>query len=435
VPAIIGDAALRSAFSAIEPYSSAVLAVSGGPDSMALMHLACRWLRLVQRDRSAFSVVTVDHGLRPQSREEAEFVAREAKKLGFVHATVRWTGEKPKTRIQSTARSARYDLLEDYCRSRSIPCLITAHTRDDQAETFLMRLRRGSGLDGLAAMAPTSKWKNVSVVRPLLGMSKARLIVYARLHAIPFVADPSNENLRFERARIRAAFKAFAAAGITPSALVRSVFRLQRSREALTQVAESFLDKYFKVGALAQGELPRDEFNKLPPDLALRVLARVLTLLSGRQKPLRLAKLEHVFERLSLDHCKITFGGCLIVAQGDRLRFYRESGRIGAEPTPVKPGQSVIWDGRFILTFGPKLDDNVTVRYLGAKGWITYRKELKSHKVPSEINRLAALATPALWKGKELQSAPLLGFTASRSAGLETRTSLVPGLVRFVKRM
>ncbi len=174
MPTIISNASLLYAFSCLEPLPASVLAVSGGPDSMALMHLTRRCLDIKGRPPAAVAVVTVDHGLRAESKEEAAFVADHARRLGFAHTTVEWTGEKPKTGIQAAARRARYDLLASHARACGIACIVTAHTEDDQAETLLMRLRRGSGIDGLAAMASVSEWNGVAIVRPLLGFSKAR---------------------------------------------------------------------------------------------------------------------------------------------------------------------------------------------------------------------------------------------------------------------
>ena len=141
---------------------------------MALMHLLRRWLNIRGRAPATVAVVTVDHRLRAESKEEAAFVADQARRLGFAHITIDWRGEKPKTGIQAAARRARYDLLTSYARSSGMSCIVTAHTEDDQAETLLMRLRRGSGVDGLAAMAPVSERNGVAIVRPALGFSKAR---------------------------------------------------------------------------------------------------------------------------------------------------------------------------------------------------------------------------------------------------------------------
>ena len=181
---------------------------------MALMHLARRWLDLTHRSPAGFAVATIDHGLRAESKDEAAFVASAAQALDFKHTTIAWEGEKPKTGIQAAARRARYDLLASACRAGAKACVVTAHTEDDQAETVLMRLRRGSGVDGLAGMDAVSEWDGVAVVRPLLSFSKARLLAYLRASSVPFVRDPSNENPAFERVRLRRAAKALAAAGI-----------------------------------------------------------------------------------------------------------------------------------------------------------------------------------------------------------------------------
>ena len=130
------------------------LAVSGGSDSTALMVLFADWLRQAERDAGLHTVLVVDHGLRPGSADEARAVADRAAALGFRHAVLAWQGPKPHTGIQAAARAARYRLMAEHMTAHDIGCLLTAHTRDDQAETLLMRLARGSGVDGLAAMAP-----------------------------------------------------------------------------------------------------------------------------------------------------------------------------------------------------------------------------------------------------------------------------------------
>ncbi|MBI4724678.1 MAG: tRNA lysidine(34) synthetase TilS, partial [Rhodomicrobium sp.] len=294
MPSIIGDAALLSAFSLLETYPSAALAVSGGPDSIALMVLARRWAQLAGRSPSSITVLTVDHGLRPESKEEAAFVGAQAERLGFAHATLAWTEEKPVAGVQAAARRARYGLMTAYCHAHSIGCLVTAHTEDDQAETLLMRLRRGSGADGLAAMARVSERDGVPLVRPLLGLPKARLLAYLRPRGIPFIRDPSNENTTFERVRLRHAMKACEQAGILRPALARSAFRLGRCREALSRTAEDFLEREFRVTTLGEGEISLKAFLALPEEIALRVLADVLALVGGKQVPPRMAKLEHL---------------------------------------------------------------------------------------------------------------------------------------------
>jgi len=131
----------------------ALLAVSGGADSMAMMRLAAD---LAREDVADFEIATVDHGLRPGSREEAETVADAARELGFRHAILSWEGEKPRGGVQAAARAARYRLLADYASKVDAEAVVVAHTAEDQAETVFMRRARGSGPRGLAGMAEKS---------------------------------------------------------------------------------------------------------------------------------------------------------------------------------------------------------------------------------------------------------------------------------------
>ena len=434
MPRIIGDAALLSAFSALEGYPSLALAVSGGPDSMALMHLASRWLSLKGRGPGSIAVLTVDHGLRPESAAEAAFVAGRAGALGFTHATLAWTGEKPKTGIQAGAREARYGLMTAYCRDHGIACLVTAHTEDDQAETFLMRLRRGSGLDGLASMAAVSERGGVALVRPLLGLSKARLTAHLRSLAIPFVSDPSNSNASFERVRVRHAMKTLAAAGIARPALALAASRLGRSRDALSGIAANFLERNFRVSSLAHGQINLESFLPLSSEIALRVLSRALALTGGKEEPPRMTKVERLLAGLQAGKREAALGGCLVIAAAGTLNFYREPGRMGQARLVCEPGSTRTWDGRFVLTIGADLSCDFSVAPLGALGWANCRKAMKERGKAVQANRLAAIASPALWQGRHLVSAPAVGFADAETAGARAGllgVQLVPRLSHF----
>ncbi len=402
---------------------------------MALMHLTRRWLDLEGRKPVSVTVVTVDHGLRPESKEEATFVAEHARALGLSHTTLEWTGAKPKTGIQAAARRARYDLLASHARSCSAACVATAHTEDDQAETLLMRLRRGSGVDGLSAMAPISERNGVAIVRPLLGFSKGRLMGYLRASSVPFLRDPSNENVAFERVRLRHAMKALAAAGIRRSSLAVTAARLSRSRDALATITEDVLRQHFHVTDLAQGKISRGVFEALPDDIALRALGRILSLIGGTGEPPRLMRLEHLLSNLKLRKRETTLGGCIMIAACGTLNFYRELGRLNVRPTPFEPGTKRVWDGRFILAFAPIEDSCMTVRQLGADGWLSYKKAMKEKGLPITETRLAALTTPALWKGNRLVCAPLLSFSEpmeDAAAGPPAEAALAPSLAWFL---
>ena len=153
--AAVSDAEAASLFFDLKESPAVVLAVSGGPDSTALMVLAARWRDTLKKPPKLLAV-TVDHGLRQEAKAEAAAVARLARKLKIAHRTLRWTGKKPKTGLQQAARLARYRLLGEAVRKARATHILTAHTRDDQAETVLIRLSRGSGITGLGAMGRVS---------------------------------------------------------------------------------------------------------------------------------------------------------------------------------------------------------------------------------------------------------------------------------------
>jgi tRNA(Ile)-lysidine synthase len=188
----------RELFAAFKTLPAIVLAVSGGPDSMALMWLMARWRRGLSNGPRLVAV-TVDHGLRPEAASEARDVKRLAKALDLPHRTVRWTGDKPRTGVPAAARAARYRLLTEAARTFGATHILTAHTRDDQAETLLMRLLRGSGIAGLSAMARESVRNGVVLTRPLLDVPKSRLI------ATPHAAAPASIASADRRGRRRCA--------------------------------------------------------------------------------------------------------------------------------------------------------------------------------------------------------------------------------------
>ena len=193
------DAAL-AASGGFEPRPFLAVGVSGGPDSMALIILADRWAR--QRSGTAWALI-VDHRLRPESAVEAARVASWLEARGIRHATLVWTGEKPKTGIQEAARGARYRLLAGWCAEQACLHLLTAHHRDDQAETYMIRHRAKSGVDGLAGMASVRELPQLRLVRPLLGVPKARLVAFLEAERQQYLQDPSNRNPAFERSRLR----------------------------------------------------------------------------------------------------------------------------------------------------------------------------------------------------------------------------------------
>ena len=311
----------------LAPYRHVALAVSGGPDSLALLHLAARW----RDDRDGtpeITILTVDHALRKGSREEAETVARTAAGLGLKHAILTWEHSDPAgTGLQEKAREARYNLMSAYASAHGIQAIVTAHHLDDQAETFLMRLKRGSGLDGLAAIPERSLWGGVPILRPLLQMPKARLIATLAAQDIAYASDPSNVDPGFERARMREAWDALESLGLTPEVLALTARRLRRAREALDHATDAFLADHGEMHD-DRAVIDREALLAAPQEIALRALARVIEAVGGSQEPVRLAKLEALLAALIAHTGKTqTLGHCRIEPKGLRLAIIREQRR------------------------------------------------------------------------------------------------------------
>src|ERR1700761_545772 len=214
-----------------------VLAVSGGPDSVALMWLAARWRRALSRGPRLIAV-TIDHGLRPEAAREAREVKALAQRFDVEHRTMRWIGAKPKTGVPAAARTERYRLLAQAARRAGASHVLTAHTRDDQAETLLMRLLRGSGIAGLAAMARESERDGILLVRPLLHVAKSRLIATLDKARIAYADDPTNRDTVFTRPRLRALLPLLAAEGGDARGLARLAARLARANAAVEVLAD-----------------------------------------------------------------------------------------------------------------------------------------------------------------------------------------------------
>jgi tRNA(Ile)-lysidine synthase len=318
-----------------------VLAVSGGPDSLALMWLAARWRRALSRGPRLIAV-TVDHGLRTEAKREARDVQRLARALDLPHRTMRWTGTKPKTGLPAAARNARYRLLAQAAQDHGATHILTAHTRDDQAETLLMRMLRGSGIAGLSAMARVTERDGVLLARPLLNVSKAQLVATLNKARIGFADDPTNRDVSFTRPRLRRLMPALAAEGGDVRNLARLASRLARANQAvevLVDGAERFL-------ALRDRQAPEPGFNAkafdakafaaMPEEIRVRLLLRAIDRF-GREGPAELGKVEVLLAALDRTvaeaaagrrpRLKQTLAGALISLV---------DGRIRVEPAPPR---------------------------------------------------------------------------------------------------
>ncbi|MBI5262327.1 MAG: tRNA lysidine(34) synthetase TilS [Bradyrhizobium sp.] len=323
-----------------------VLAVSGGPDSVALMWLAARWRRGLARGPRLVAV-TVDHGLRPEAAREAREVKRLARALDVPHRTMRWTGDKPRTGLPAAARAARYRLLAQAARASGANHILTAHTRDDQAETVLMRLLRGSGVAGLSAMARLSEREGLVLARPFLDVPKSQLIATLRRARVSFADDPTNRDTAYTRPRLRALLPALAAEGASVDNLARLAARLARANaavEVLADGAQRFLALRDQAGSHPGSgvrSFDAQAFAALPEEIRLRLLLRAINAV-GHEGPAELGKVETLLA--ALDRAAAESDGRRRPARGQsRLKqtlagalISLDKGRIHVEPAPAR---------------------------------------------------------------------------------------------------
>jgi tRNA(Ile)-lysidine synthase len=300
----------KALFADLKGVPAIVLAVSGGPDSVALMWLAARWRRALARGPRLVAV-TIDHGLRPESAREARAVKRLARALGLPHLTLRWTGEKPKSGVPAAARDARYRLLAAAARRNGASHILTAHTSDDQAETLLMRLLRGSGIAGLAGMARQSQREGMQIARPFLNVPKSQLLATLEKAGIDFADDPTNRDLSFTRPRIRGVIKELAAEGGDARNLARLAARLARANAAIeilvegaarylslkNQLVATTWPAAASVGNRANVSFDAMAFAGLPEEIRLRLLQRTIDRF-GHEGPAELGKVEALLSSL-----------------------------------------------------------------------------------------------------------------------------------------
>ena len=340
----------RSLFSGLDRLPVLLLAVSGGPDSTALMLLAARWRKML-KIKPKLIAVTIDHGLRTESKREAAAVARLARKLGVGHRTLRWRGTKPNTGLQEAARVARYRLLAEAARKAKASHLLTAHTRDDQAETVLIRMSRGSGIAGLAAMVrvsavPGDGEGQIRLVRPLLGISKARLVATLRAAKIPFADDPSNRDPRFTRARLRGLMGELAREGLDSRRLALLARRLKRADQAIEAVVDRAVAELARLSPGSNAvAIDAAAYSGLPAEIALRLIGRVVDRI-GNEGPAELAKLEAL--KTGLDAAQMagkgrfrrSLAGAIVTLAGDRLTVERAPPRRGRALTTHRLGNA-----------------------------------------------------------------------------------------------
>lgn len=322
------------------------IAVSGGADSLALALNLAEWGRKHHR---LVQAVTVDHGLRPESADEAADVHRVMTANGIPHTTVAWTGPKPKTHLEERARSARYDLMIAWCKKQGIGHLFLAHHAGDQAETFWARLARGSGVNGLSAMAEQTLRDGVLLCRPFLGLDKTDLEADLTQRGIVWAVDSMNTNPAYERVRWRLRQRDLSAMNLTPAMIGRSTHRLMRARTALDFYTQRFVSAWADISPYGYLTIPETALSAVPEEVRLRALMRLVAHINPTGPD---PAMETVETWLELWPRRATFGGCFVLRSQGLVFITREAKRLDP-PTDIPALTPTYWNNFLILSSVP----------------------------------------------------------------------------------
>ena len=403
-------AGLLAPLGPFEPRPEFAVAVSGGRDSMALVLLAHGWAR---RRRGRVTALIVDHGLRSESAAEARRVGAWLARRGIDRRVLRWPGPYPDHGVQAAARAARYDLLEAWCRRHGVLHLLLGHHRGDQAETFVLRLSRASGIDGLAGMPPIADRGGMRVLRPLLSVPRARLAASLVAAGQDWVDDASNLDIRYGRVRVRARLPALTDAGVTVPWLAATAGRLGHVRAAL----EAAVDRWLAAGAwlhpAGYALLDLAVLRRAPAAVGRRALARCLTTIGGSDYGPRSARLGRLHSAIVGDTLLRgrTLAGCRIVALRDRLLICREPRAVQDHVSldhASRVNGTTRWDSRFAVRVGRTVPSGYTLGALGAGGWRQVAGSPGTADVPAAVRA----SLPAIWRGGTVAAVPFLRYHA-----------------------
>lgn len=408
------DGEIEALFAPVANSRTIALAVSGGPDSLALLHAIDRWRAHAGRPDTV--VLTVDHGLRPESAGEAEAVVNIAKQRDMPARLLVASGPAPQSDIEAEARRVRYRLLLGAAREVGASHLLLAHHRDDQAETFLMRLQRGSGVFGLAAMRRMVDGDGLVIFRPFLDIPRPRLAATAAAAGLSAVDDPMNRDPRFLRARIRQIMPALAAVGIGPSELALTAARFATAADAIDAATDRFIEASVVINELAVARILLAVFRAEPEEIRLRFLVRLMMAIGGEPYPPRFRRLKALHDGLlgaTHSRFKRTLSGVVAEVRSGSVLFYREAGRAGLPEVPVGPGYQGVWDRRFHIHVS---DDAPADLVLGALGEASrgFRADGPNHIPPA-----ALWVQPAIRRKGKVVAVPTIGAGGTGTAAFK----------------
>jgi tRNA(Ile)-lysidine synthase len=332
--------ALMTALGPFERAPHIAVGVSGGADSMALAILLSDW---ANRQGGSVTALIVDHGLRPESGAEARSVSKALVSLGVENQILRWASDAVMTGVQSKARHARYGLMEAWCKQANVLHLAVAHHADDQAETVLMRMEKGSGSDGLSGIPQTRELEHCRLLRPLLNFRKQTLIRFLDDRGVTWVHDPSNDDPKYARTVIR---MGIVNDNVDIDGVVTSAARYARVREVAETAAARWLARYADIKPSGYLALNLSALMDAAEDTRLRVLSRAATVIGGKVYPPAISATERLFVDL-VDGRAATISGSLFTVKKDDVMVFREMRNLPNAQSFA--GHEILWDGRFSI--------------------------------------------------------------------------------------
>ncbi len=368
---------------------------------MALLELMREW------GGAEIAIVSVNHGLRDEAIDELKLVSQFATRHKLKHDILQWQWDGTGN-LQNAARTARRDLIAKWAIENNLSHIALGHTKDDQAETFLLRLARGSGVDGLACMEAVREERQLIWLRPLLDVSRDALRQYLLVRDLRWADDPSNEDERFDRVKARNLFETLAPLGLTVDRLAQTAAHMRRQKHVVEWIVEGGDAPVVATGA---GDLllQRSKLEQYPEAIRTRFVSQSLCAVSGNAYPPRYRALK---EAIASD-APVSLHGCLVLPERDAIRIAREWASVKDVSDPL----DMLWDGRWRITFsGHAPPDRLRVKALGQKGLA---------KVPgwrdTGYPRQTLWASPAIWDGETLIAAPVAGLSEGWIAELVPR--------------
>ncbi len=415
----------------LERFSSLALAVSGGGDSLALLHLTAGWARARHSAGlpvPGLQVLTVDHGLRPEAAAEVRFVVQQAEALQIPAKILTWQAPEGLTNLQAEARMARYRLMADAMDLSGVEALVLAHHLDDQIETFFDRLTRGSGVYGLAAMAADQSGGafGLRLLRPFLTVPGARLKASLVARGLSWVDDPSNSNPAYKRVRLRQLQAGLLLEGFDPSRISSTIRRMARAAQAIDAAVDVLLKDACAGDVPDFARLDLVRLTPLPEEVRLRLLARLAQHVGGSLQPPRLDRLEALDARLLAGGpLRVTLAGAVFdVSAGGRMRLWPEPGRSLPAAVELLPGQCVHWDGRYRVCLKPDVKGSLRIMPVAQlRQDEALREEVRTLARASGFPTAAFARLPAVMRleGGGKNGAACLAWTLPREPGLVLR--------------